>query len=167
MDLEIAGYDVDVKFTHDSAWMIPPEARTKPLLLITVNDLTAVFSVGLVIAKDEYLNLGTNRDSKTTIKAVHREHIWWLAKDSRYPMNFWLTVTPEVIQRVSAGRDGNSRMITLFREVQDRPIPRKVIDDVAKQADPTRRIELTKSAELGTCSSKIEFTSFPGITGRH
>lgn len=145
MDLEIAGYDVDVKFTHDASWMIPPEARNKPLLLITVNDKSAIFSFGLVVAKEAYLNLGLNRDAKTTIKAEHRGNIYWFAKDASYPKNFWLTVTSEVIQKVSAGRDGNTRMITLFREVQDRPIPRKVIEDVAKQVDPTRRVRADKA----------------------
>jgi len=144
MDLEISGYDVDVKFTHDASWMIPPEARNKALLLITVNDRTAIFSFGLFIAKDAYLNLGMNRDAKTTIKAEHRANIFWLAKDAPYPKNFWLTVTPEVIKKVSSGRDGNTRMITLFREVQDRPIARNVIGDVAMQVDPTRRIRADK-----------------------
>jgi hypothetical protein len=37
-------------------------------------------------------------------------------------------------------------MITLFREVMDQPISRKVIEDVAAQKDPTRRVRRDKTS---------------------
>lgn len=145
LDLAIAGYDVDVKFAQGYSWMIPPEAVDMPCILVSANDEQALFSFGAIVARQDYLNPGANRDQKKTIQAKHRASIWWLAEKLPYPKNFWLTVSQESIRRISNGTNGNQRMISLFREVQDRPISRKVIEDVAQQLDPTRRIRADKS----------------------
>jgi hypothetical protein len=45
-----------------------------------------------------------------------------------------------VIENIFAGTSGNQRVETLFRELLQIPIPREVIDAVARQKDFTRRI---------------------------
>jgi hypothetical protein len=145
MDLEIAGYDVDVKFSQGKGWMIPPEAVEKPCILVTASDITSLYSLGVIIAHEEYLNKGMNRDAKKTIKAKERANIWWLIQNAMYPKNFWLTVEPAVPDELAKVRKGNQRMMMLFRLVQDRVITRKVIEDVAQQLDPTRRVRADKN----------------------
>jgi hypothetical protein len=145
MDLEIAGHDVDVKFSQGKGWMIPPEAIGKPCILISANDLTSRYSLGVIVAREDYLNPGANRDAKKTVRAEHRVNIWWLVQGGSYPTNFWLTVPQDIIDRISDGRSGNQRMMTLFRELRDRPISRKVVEDVATQLDPTRRVRADRS----------------------
>jgi hypothetical protein len=147
-DLEVAGHDVDVKFTGRTAWMIPPEAVGHVCILISANEDSATFTMGVFVAKLEYLTIGTNRDAKKTISAAGRSNIHWMFKDAPYPKNFWLTVSQEVANKIAAGRSGNERMMTLFREVLDRPISRKVVADVAGQLDFTRRVR--KDGSRGT-----------------
>lgn len=139
-DLDVAGHDVDVKFTGRMAWMIPPEAIGHACILLSANEDAATFTMGLFVAKQEYLTVGANRDAKKTISSTGKAHIHWLFEDVPYPKNFWLTVTKAAAAKIAAGRSGNERMMTLFREVLDRPISRKVIADVAGQLDFTRRV---------------------------
>lgn len=146
MDLSIEGEDVDVKFSQrDGGWMIPPEAQDKICILLTANDEAALFSFGLIVARAQYMRPGANRDKKQSVSAEGRKSIWWLIRNAAYPNNFWLTIDKDKIQRISAGRSGNHRMMSLFREVQDRAISRKVVEDVASQLDPTRRVRKDKS----------------------
>ncbi|NQW03578.1 MAG: hypothetical protein HQ485_06075 [Acidobacteria bacterium] len=139
-DLEVAGHDVDVKFTGRKNWMIPPEALGHVCVLISADEKNATFNMGLLVVRSEYLTAGANRDAKRSISAAGRTNILWLFKAAAYPKNFWLTVQPDVARLIAAGRSGNERMLTLFREIRDRPIARKVIADVAGQLDFTRRV---------------------------
>lgn len=66
-------------------------------------------------------------------------------KDDQYPPNFWQSVPQSVADAIVSGKSGNDRVIALFREVQDRPIGRKVIEDVAMQKDPMRRSRADKT----------------------
>jgi hypothetical protein len=68
-----------------------------------------------------------------------------MLKDEPYPPNFWQSVPAEVADKIASGRSGNERIITLFREVMDQPISRKVIEDVAAQKDPMRRVRSDKA----------------------
>lgn len=140
LDLVVAGHDVDVKMTMGGSWMIPMEAWNQTCVLISANEATARCSLGLVIARREYLSAGENRDRKRTIAAAARHNIWWLLRDEAYPPNFWRTVKPVVVERVFEGESGNDRMVALFREVLDTPISRKVVEAVAGQKDFTRRV---------------------------
>jgi hypothetical protein len=144
-DLKIAGSDVDVKFSQrDGGWMIPPEAVDKVCLLVTADDPSALFSIGMVVARAAYLTAGGNRDAKRAISAEGRKNIWWVLRNADYPKNFWLSVPEEVVERIAEGRSGNQRVINLFNAVQDTPVPRKVLQDVAPQLDFTRRVRADK-----------------------
>jgi hypothetical protein len=139
LDLEIAGTEVDVKFSAGISWMIPPEAIERFCIIISADDTAALCSFGLFLAKLEYLN-APNRDQKRSLSKFGRDNIHWLFKDEPYPANFWQTVPKETAAKIAAGRSGNERIVTLFREVVGRPISRKVVEDVAAQRDFMRRL---------------------------
>jgi len=144
LDCLIAGFEVDVKFSVGKSWMIPPEAFGRPCIIISANENNARCRFGLFVARAEYLNAG-NRDKKCSISKLGQQNIRWFLKDEPYPPNFWQSVPREVADRIASGQSGNERLVTLFREVRDRPISRKVIEDVAAQNDPMRRVRADKS----------------------
>lgn len=143
LDCEIAGVEVDIKFSVGTSWMIPPEAFDRPCIIISADDTNARCWFGVFIAKREYLNKG-NRDEKCSINRLGRDNIHWLLENHPYPGNFWQSVPREVADKIASGSSGNERVITLFREIQGRPIIRKVIEDVAAQKDFMRRVRADK-----------------------
>ena len=144
LDCQIADVEVDVKFSLGKSWMIPPEAFGLPCIIISADDTSARCRFGLFVARPEYLNAG-NRDQKCSISKLGQGNIRWLLKDEPYPPNFWQSVSRDVADKIASGRSGNERLVTLFLEVRDRPISRKVIEDVAAQHDPMRRARADKS----------------------
>ncbi|MDO8680263.1 MAG: NaeI family type II restriction endonuclease, partial [Acidobacteriota bacterium] len=138
----IDGLEVDVKFTQGRSWTIPREAIGKPCLLISADDRSAKFSLGFLIARSEYLRPARNQDKKRGTSAAAFGHTYWVFSDEPYPENFWLRVESSVIDKIVAGRTGNERVSALFRELLDRPIPRRIVEDVAgaKHKDPLRRV---------------------------
>ena len=139
LDLNVNGREVDVKFSGSRSWMIPPEAVDHPCVLISANDVTARVSLGVIVARMEYLG-ALNRDQKRGILAAGRKSVMWLFEDEPYPSNFWQSVTPRTADLIADGKSGNERVSTLFREVTDRAVPRKVVEDVATQKDFMRRV---------------------------
>lgn len=140
LDTRILGHDVDIKNTMGSNWMIPTEAVDHPCILVAADEVRARCYLGLIVARPDYLTLGQNKDAKKTVSASGFANIFWLLRDHAYPANFWRMVAPEVVERIFAGTSGNQRMATLFREVQQVPITRDVVEAVARQHDFMRRI---------------------------
>jgi hypothetical protein len=145
LDYTIAGGEVDLKFSVGKSWMIPPEAFERPCIIISADESKARFRFGLFVARAQYLNRGKNRDQKCGISKLGQENIRWLARDEPYPPNFWQSVPRLVADKIAAGESGNERLVTLFREIRDRPISRKVVEDVAAQNDPMRRLRADKA----------------------
>lgn len=144
LDTVIRGHDVDIKNTMGSNWMIPTEAVDHPCILVAADEVSALCYLGLIVARPEYLTFGANKDSKKSISAAGFSNIFWLLREHSYPANFWRTQDSAVIARIFAGTSGNQRMATLFREVQDQPITRDVVQAVAQQHDFMRRIRSDK-----------------------
>jgi hypothetical protein len=140
MDLIIDGEEVDVKNTIGSAWTIPNEAIGHVCILISTNETKAVCSFGLIVIRTEILNLGKNRDGKTTIKKPDLVNVHWLLRDSPYPPNFWLGLEPSVRDAIVTPRGGTDRVAMLFRLCQRIPISRKIIVALAQQDDPLKRL---------------------------
>ena len=140
LDLLIDGIEVDIKNTVRSAWTIPNEALSHPCILISTNEDKAHCSFGLIVIRPEVLNLGRNRDQKTTIKASELSNVHWLLRNEPYPPNFWLRLRPETRQAIVTPRGGTSRVAMLFRLYQGRPISRSLIEALAQQKDPMKRI---------------------------
>jgi len=140
LDTLILGKDVDIKNTMGSNWMIPTEAINHPCILVAADEKRAMCFLGLIVAKLDYLTAGQNKDAKKSVSAEGFANILWLLNERPYPPNFWQTVPSDAIERIFSGSSGNQRMASLFREVQDAPIKREVVEAVAKQKDFMRRI---------------------------
>ncbi|MFE1270202.1 NaeI family type II restriction endonuclease [Streptomyces sp. NPDC058758] len=141
MDYRIAGIDVDCKYSQQfGAWMIPPEARGHLCLLVWANDEQSRWSAGVFRVRDEWLNFGSNRDLKLTVKAQYRDKIAWLWRDAELPENTLLHMDPGDRAAVFLQRSGQARLNELFRRVQNRRISRNVIRTVAQQKDYMKRV---------------------------
>lgn len=132
-DLSIDGIDVDVKNTVGSTWTIPPETylNEEPVLLFMIADSLGHCSVGLIIAKDAYLNPGTNRDQKRSVSAAAKANVFWLVEKQSLPDSRWAGIDMlrfrELRQTI---RYGTNRAAQFFRENLDRPVHRSVIQSL-------------------------------------
>ncbi|MGI5166602.1 NaeI family type II restriction endonuclease [Spirillospora sp. CA-253888] len=146
LDYEIAGYEVDCKYSQSfGGWMIPPEAIGRLLLLIWANDQESRWSAGLFRARQEWLNVGNNRDRKVTLKAEHRNQINWLFKDAPLAENALLHMSQHDLDAIFAKRSGQQRVNELLSRATGVRLTRNVIWTVATgndtpKDDPTRRI---------------------------
>ncbi|WP_308407682.1 NaeI family type II restriction endonuclease [Streptomyces sp. RKAG337] len=145
MDYKIAGSDVDCKYSQDfGKWMIPPEATGHLCLLVWADDYTSRWSAGLLRIQRQLLNGGENRDLKTTIKAEHRNKIYWLWRDAQLPENVLLHLNASMRNDILSKASGQGRVNELFRRVQMRLIGRGVVRTVAQQSDYMARIREAK-----------------------
>ncbi|MFJ7078103.1 NaeI family type II restriction endonuclease [Streptomyces sp. NPDC098781] len=141
MDYRISDIEVDCKYSQTfGGWMIPPEARGHLCLLLWANDQESRWSAGLFRVREEWLNQGSNRDAKLTIKAAHRDKIHWLWRDAALPENVLLHMDPKDRNAVFALPSGQQRLNELFRRVQKRRISRNVVRTVAQQKDYMKRV---------------------------
>ncbi|MEW2179059.1 NaeI family type II restriction endonuclease [Streptomyces sp. NPDC005406] len=143
MDYLIEGIDVDCKYSQKfGSWMIPPEAEGHLCLLVWADDYQSLWSAGLLRIKREWLNVGTNRDMKFTVKAEHRSKITWLWKDAALPENILLHLAQPVRSRILIpGRNkGQERVRELFRAVHGKRIGRGVVRTAAQQLDYMARV---------------------------
>lgn len=140
LDLNIDGIDVDIKNTIGKNWMIPTEAIGKACILISSDDKIAKCYLGVIIAKIEYLNSGSNKDNKRSISAYGSSKIQWILERYPYPKNFWETIPDGLAYTIMSGSSGNERIIRLFSSVTQRPIHRDIIAAVAQQKDYMKRL---------------------------
>ncbi|MFB6710827.1 NaeI family type II restriction endonuclease [Streptomyces sp. NPDC056358] len=141
MDYRIEGIDVDCKYSQQfGGWMIPPEAVGHLCLLIWADDKKSRWSAGILRIQREWLNGGSNRDMKLTIKAEHRSKIIWLWNDAELPENLLLHIPASDRKAIFASPSGQARLNELFRRVQMRRISRNVVRTVAQQKDYMKRV---------------------------
>lgn len=140
LDLQILGQDADVKFTIGGNWMIPRECISQLCLLLAADEERAQCYFGLFVADPAYLSDSTNQDQKKNVSATGFAHIMWLLCGHPLQPNFWRTISPHAAAMIAEQPTGNERVMALFREVQNRPIPRDVIEATARQKDFMRRI---------------------------
>ncbi|MGW3743008.1 NaeI family type II restriction endonuclease [Streptomyces sp. NPDC005146] len=143
MDYRIEDVDVDCKYSQRfGSWMIPPEAEGHLCLLVWADDYQSRWSAGLLRIKREWLNGGTNRDMKFTVKAEHRNKITWLWKDAILPENVLLHLDPATRARIliPGKKKGQARVRELFRSVHGKRIGRGVVRTAAQQLDYMARV---------------------------
>ncbi|QKW10773.1 restriction endonuclease [Streptomyces sp. NA04227] len=141
MDYRIAGIEVDCKYSQKfGSWMIPPEAMGHLCLLVWADDYKSQWSAGLMRIRDEWLNPGSNRDMKLTVKAEHRNKAIWLWRNAPLPENTLLHMDPEDRSLVFSHPSGQARLNELFRRAQNRRIGRNVVRTVAQQKDYMKRV---------------------------
>lgn len=142
-DYRIAGVQVDCKYSQRfGMWMIPPEALGHLCLLVWADDHLSRWSAGLMRIKREWLNGGTNRDMKFTVKASHRDKIFWLWKDAQLPENVLLHLDEAIRARIliPGKNKGQARVRELFRSVHGKRIGRGVVRTAAQQLDYMARV---------------------------
>lgn len=140
LDLHILGQDADVKFTIGNNWMIPRECVGELCLLLAADEERARCYFGVFVADPAYLTESVNQDQKKSISAAGFANILWLLNHHPLQPNFWRTIPPQAAALIAEQPTGNERVMALFRAVQDRPVPRDVIEATARQKDFMRRI---------------------------
>lgn len=140
LDLRVGHTDVDVKHTMGRGWMIPNEAMGSACILSAADEKAALCFMGVVVARRHYLTNSRNQDQKAQLATEAWSNIKWLIFEEPYPPNFWRHIREEVVDEIFAGKSGAERVRRLVRLVQDKPLPRKVILDVAQQLDPLKRL---------------------------
>lgn len=142
MDYSVEGVEVDAKFSLQyGSWMVPQEAIGHLCLLLTADDRSSGFSVGLVRIRDDILTRGGNQDRKRSISAQGRSAIHWLVRNGELPVNALLHMEEAMRDRIlSNARSGQQRVNQLFREVQQRMINRETVVTVGKQLDAPKRV---------------------------
>lgn len=148
-DLRIDGTDVDIKNTVGSAWTIPPETyrNSEPVLLFMIADALGHCSVGLMVARPEYLRPGANRDAKRSTSAAARQHIYWLVEREKLPDSRWAGIDMDRFRELRAVAGGARRAAVFFLENTDRPVHRSVIQSLLHdQRDYMKRLRANGGA---------------------
>lgn len=140
LDLNIDGKDVDVKFTIGSNWMIPTEAVDQICLLIAADEKKGLCHLGLLKTKKAYLSASTNKDQKGSVSSIGFTNIRWITDNNPYPANFWRGIPQHQRDKIFAAKGGTNRLVTLFELIQQTPIHRSVVADVAQQKDYMKRL---------------------------
>jgi hypothetical protein len=148
LDYLIGGVDVDCKYSQTiGGWMIPPEARDHICLLVSAADTPApTWSLGLVRANAAHLNLGSNRDAKSTLNTAGRNAIVWIHRNAPLPPNVLLQLDPATVDRIFAETSGQKRINELFRSALGTVIGRAAVATVAQQDDYMKRVRANGGA---------------------
>lgn len=140
LDFMIAGFEVDCKYSHTGAWMLPIESFEQIVLVTQADDRKSVWSAGVVRATQERRRTSENRDKKTGLNALGRTQITWVFKDAQMQPNALLQLPPSVVSEIMAGRSGQARVNELFRQATNRRLSRNIIATVAQQDDYMKRV---------------------------
>jgi hypothetical protein len=148
LDYSIGGVDVDCKYSQRiGGWMIPPEARDHLCLLATGEDTpTPTWSMGVVRASADHLNLGANRDAKATLNEAGRKAITWIQQNAPLPANVVLKLDAATVGRIFAQPSGQKRINELFRSALGTVIGRAAVATLAQQDDYMKRVRANGGA---------------------
>lgn len=161
-DLNIDGLDVDIKNTVGTAWTIPPETyrNSEPVLLFLIADALGYCSVGLFVARPEYLRPGANRDAKRSTSAASRQHIFWLVEKEKLPDSRWAGIDMERFRELREMAGGSRRAAAFFRESLDRPVHRSIVQSLLHdQHDYMKRLRANGGARDILESDRIALLS--------
>lgn len=149
-DLVIGGMDVDIKNTVLSNWSIPQETynASEPCLLMAVNDRDFTCSLGLIIAKREYLHGGKgNRDTKRGVSSAGFQNILWLVADIPFQASKFSRLDMARFRELRKLPYGNDRAIMFWRENLRRVVHRDVMHTLLyDQKDYMKRLRIKGGA---------------------
>ena len=148
MDFQIAGVDVDCKYSQKfGGWMIPPEAISHLCLVGWAEDSrNPRWSLGLVRITPSILNDGGNRDGKKTISADNRRSIYWLWKDAPLQPNVLIQADSTIVKKIFSHSSGMQRINELFRLLQGVIVSRNVVATVNQGDDYMKRVRANGGA---------------------
>ncbi|WP_294181854.1 NaeI family type II restriction endonuclease [uncultured Schumannella sp.] len=140
LDFKIAGHEVDCKYSHTGAWMLPIESFDEVVLVAQADDLASVWSLGVVRVIQENRRASENRDKKTGLNSLGRSRIVWVFKDAPMQPNALLQLDTSVVDAIMRGRSGQARVNELFRCATNRRLSRNIVATVAQQDDFMKRV---------------------------
>jgi len=156
LDFQIAGEDIDCKYSQSmGAWMLPPECFGELLLVCTADDANSEWAVGVVRARPEYLRPGVNRDLKSGLNQLGKAAITWLFRPGDLPPNVLLQVDEETRAVILSHRSGQARLNELFRLVTGVRIGRNTVATVAQQDDYMKRVRTNGGARSALAAEGI------------
>jgi hypothetical protein len=149
-DLRIGDLDVDIKNTVGQNWSIPVETyrASEPCLLMAIDDDNFTCSLGLIIAKPEYLHGGAgNRDSKKGVSSEGFKNILWLVHNEPFPASRFMGLDMARFRELRKIKGGNARVVLFLRENLRRIIHRDVMMALLfDQYDPMKRLRANGGA---------------------
>ncbi|GGE96081.1 NaeI family type II restriction endonuclease [Mycetocola zhadangensis] len=146
LDFRIAGHEVDCKYSHTGAWMLPPESFEQLILVAQADDLQSQWSLGVVRATLANRRLSENRDKKTGLNSVGRSNVTWLHRNAPMQPNVLAQLSPADVKRIFASSSGQQRINELFRVAINRRLSRSIIATVAQQDDFMKRVRANGGA---------------------
>lgn len=141
-DIRIGDVDVDIKNTVGSTWMIPPETyrSEEPCLLIATAKFEGQCWLGLILARDEYLN-AQNRDGKRSISEFGKRNILWIVEGALYPVSRWSEIDMVEFRDLRRLEPGSLRAAEFFRRNLGKVVHRSIIQALLHdQYDYMKRI---------------------------
>lgn len=160
-DLKIGDMDVDVKTTVGRTWMIPPETfrNSEPCLLILTATERRFCSMGLIVAREDYLN-APNRDGKRSIKSGAFGDILWLVENEPLPESRWTQIDMLRFRELRKIKGGAVRAAAFFRENLGVVVHRSILQGLLfDQKDYMKRIRDNGGAKDILVSEKIAILS--------
>jgi hypothetical protein len=140
LDFNIAGHEVDCKYSHTATWMLPIESFDQIVLVTQADDRRSEWSAGLVRVTQENRRTSENRDRKTGLNTRGRHDIAWLFKAAPMPPNALLSLAEAEVETIMGARSGQARLNELFRRATNRRLTRSIIGTVAQQEDFMKRV---------------------------
>ncbi|MGV1004457.1 MAG: NaeI family type II restriction endonuclease [Candidatus Nanopelagicales bacterium] len=140
LDFNIAGHEVDCKFSHSGGWMLPIESFDQIVLVTQADDKQSTWSAGLVRVTERNRRTSENRDRKTSLNTHGRADISWLFKDAQMPPNALLSLPAAEVETIMSARSGQARVNELLRRATNLRLTRNIIATVAQQNDFMKRV---------------------------
>lgn len=160
-DVQVAGHDVDIKWSQSLDWMIAPENVGKLCLGLGLDRDDDLFSVGVFRPTKETLREGANRDAKQSLSAAGRNTVMWLVSEAKLPVNFVEKLADDIRTKVFAEKSAQARVRKLAELCPMVPIPRAAFMTVARdKADPMRRLREDALNSDGLGEMKVLSTKY-------
>lgn len=140
LDFNIAGHEVDCKYSHSGGWMLPIESFDQIVLVTQADDTQSTWSAGLVRVTEQNRRTSENRDRKTSLNSHGRADISWIFKDAQMPPNALLSLPAAEVEAIMSARSGQARVNELLRRATNRRLTRSIIATVAQQDDFMKRV---------------------------
>jgi hypothetical protein len=140
LDFNIAGHEVDCKYSHTGAWMLPIESFDQILLVTQADDQRSTWRAGLVRVTQQNRRTSENRDRKTSLNTHGRDDISWLFRDALMRPNALLSLPEAEVELIMGASSGQARINELFRRATNRRLTRSIIATVAQQDDFMKRV---------------------------
>ncbi|MFE2473707.1 NaeI family type II restriction endonuclease [Streptomyces mirabilis] len=140
LDFQIAGLDVDLAVTAHGTWTISSAAQNRLCLLVRLDHRKGSWSLGVVSATEDVLNIGSNREGKRTLNHAGRAAIDWIHRDVPLPVNVLDRLPSDEVRAILAEMTGQRRVNELFRVAQRQLVTRASVTTVARQEDAPKRV---------------------------